>query len=84
MKTKRIVGILAAIIVMITISGCAVGNKGTLHYSRTTTTGQELIDLKVAKDQDALTEQEYDKAKVDILKGCAPMKFKCPLDKKDK
>ncbi len=81
---KRIAGILAAVILMIAISGCAMGNKGTVHYSRTTTIGQELIDLKEAKDKGALSEQEYNKAKEQLLKYCAPVKLEYSLDKKDK
>ena len=84
MKMKRIAGILAAVILMIAISGCAMGNKGTMHYSRTTTIGQELIDLKEAKDKGALSEQEYNKAKEQLLKYCAPVKLEYSLDKKDK
>ena len=53
-----------------------MGNKGTVHYTRTTTIGKELIDLKEAKDKGAMTEHEYNKVKEDIIK-CGSIKFEC-------
>lgn len=43
-------------------TGCVVslGNKGTPRHSEETTLGQELIDLKAAKDSGALTPDEYE------------------------
>jgi len=76
MKMKKITAILTAIILVSGITGCAMGNKGTVHYTRTTTIGQELIDLKEAKDKGAITEQEYNKVKEDIIK-CGSIKFEC-------
>jgi hypothetical protein len=55
-------------------SGCALFNRGTMHYSRTTTVGRELVDLKDALDKGVVTEDEYAKAKKDILEG-GPVKF---------
>jgi len=43
---KQAVSVLMVIVLVIGIAGCAVGNKGTMHYNRTTTIGQELIDLQ--------------------------------------
>ena len=76
MKMKKIAAILTAIILVSTITGCAMGNKGTVHYTRTTTIGKELMDLKEAKDKGAMTEQEYNKVKEDIMK-CCPIKLEC-------
>jgi hypothetical protein len=72
----------AALALMLIASGCAMFNKGTLHYSRTTTVGKELVDLKDALDKGALTQDEYAKAKKDILAG-GPIKFEasCKADK---
>lgn len=34
-----------------------------------TTTGQQLIDLKAALDQGVITQEEYDRKKKEILRG---------------
>jgi len=83
MTMKRIVGILAVIILVSTIAGCAMGNKGTIHYNRTTTIGKELIDLKEAKDKGALSEEEYNKVREDIMK-CGSISFECSSKDHDK
>lgn len=43
-------------------TGCVVslGNRGTPRHSEETTLGQELIDLKAARDSGAMTPDEYD------------------------
>ena len=82
MAMKRITGILAAIILVSGITGCAMGNKGTVHYNRTTTIGKELLDLKEAKDKGALSEQEYNKVKKDIMKY-GSITFKCSSKNQD-
>jgi hypothetical protein len=78
MKAAGVVG--AALSLMIS-SGCAMFNRGTLHYSRTTTMGKELVDLKDALDKGALTQDEYAKAKKDVLAG-GPVRFETCSDKK--
>ncbi len=83
MAIKRIAGILAAIILVSGITGCAMGNKGTVYYNRTTTIGQELLDLQEAKDEGALSEQEYDKVKEDLMK-CGSFKIECSVGNQDK
>ena len=79
---KKIVNLLVLIILALAISGCAVGNKGTMHYNRSTTVGQELIDLKEAKDKGAISQEEYDKAKQQILKCSGPIKVECSYSAK--
>lgn len=74
MTAAKGMGLIAAALVVAGASGCAMFNRGTLHYSRTTTVGKELVDLKDAKDKGALSEEEYAKAKKDILEG-GPIKF---------
>lgn len=64
----------AAVVLACAVSGCAFCNRGTMHYNRTTTVGKELVDLKDAKDKGAINEEEYAKAKKDILEG-GPVKF---------
>ncbi len=46
MAMKKIAGILATNIMVNGIAGCAIGNKGTVHYILTTNIGKELRDLK--------------------------------------
>jgi len=74
MTAARVLTLAAAVTVMVGASGCAMFNRGTLHYSRTTTIGKELVDLKDAMDKGALTQDEYAKAKKDILAG-GPVKI---------
>ena len=83
MAMKKIAGILATIILVSGIAGCAIGNKGTVHYTRTTTIGKELMDLKEAKDKDAISEEEYNKVKAEIMK-CGSIKIEGLAGKKDK
>lgn len=83
MVMKKIAGILAVIILVIGMAGCAMGNKGTMHYNRTTTIGQELLDLKEAKDKGALSEEEYNKVKEDILES-GSVEFNCLHDNQAK
>lgn len=74
MTAERGLAWIAAIALAVSASGCAMFNKGTLHYSRTFTIGKELVDLKDAMDKGALTQDEYVKAKKDILEG-GPVKI---------
>jgi hypothetical protein len=60
-------------------SGCAWGilNRGSIAHSRNTTIGQELIDLKEAKEKGALSDEEYTKVKKAVMEG-GPFKIKVP------
>ena len=69
MAMKQTVSILVVVVLVIGIAGCGVGNKGTMHYNRTTTIGQELIDLQEAKVQGVISEEEYEKLKKKIMKS---------------
>ncbi len=69
MTTGRAMAVLAAVVLAGGLSGCAMFNSGTMHYSRTTTMGKELVDLQEAKAKGALSDEEYAKAKKDILEG---------------
>ena len=77
---KKMVGTFAVIILASGIAGCAVGNKGAVHYNRTTTIGQELIDLKEAKEKGALSEKEYNEVRKDLLES-GSLKISGPQDK---
>lgn len=53
------------------LSGCAILNRADLQYTRTTSLGQDLIDLKDAKDRNAITEEEFEAAKKALLENPA-------------
>lgn len=74
-------GVVGAALALMMASGCAMFNRGTLHYNRTTTMGKELVDLKDALDKGALTQDEYAKAKKDVLAG-GPVKFEASCSDK--
>ena len=69
MKTAKTLPTMLALLVIVSLTSCAMFNKGTMHYSRTTTIGQELIDLKEARDNEVITEEEYSKLKKEIMEG---------------
>ena len=81
MKAAGVFVAALALALMMANSGCAMFNRGTLHYSRTITIGKELVDLKDAMDKGALTQDEYAKAKKDILAG-GPVKFEASCSDK--
>lgn len=56
-----------ACIALLSVSGCAIGNSGKLVLSRHISVGQELIDLKEARDRGAITEEEYLEVKSKLL-----------------
>jgi hypothetical protein len=66
--------LMAAALLAAGLSGCAMFNRGMMNYTRNTTIGKELVDLKDAKDKGALSEEEYLKAKKEILAG-GPVKI---------
>ena len=49
------------------LGGCAAFNRMEVHQQRNTTIGQELTDLKKAKDAGLVNDVEYDKARNQIL-----------------
>lgn len=81
MKPAGVVVPALAVALMLGVCGCAMFNRGTLHYSRTVTIGKELVDLKDALDKGAVTADEYAKAKKDILAG-GPVKFEASCSDK--
>ena len=58
-KIRRIV--LGLVLLVATLSGCAIGS-GKTEVNKPTL-GQELIELKKAKDSGAISEQEYKELK---------------------
>lgn len=55
--------ILMVVLSTFSLFGCG----GTDVRNQTTTTGQELLDLKAARDAGVITEKEYDRKRKDIL-----------------
>lgn len=66
-KISRHLGVLTVLFAL-PLTSCAIGNTATIELTRTTTIGQELIDLHTAKQNGAMTDKEYEKAKADIMK----------------
>lgn len=49
------------------LGGCAAFNRMEVHQQRNTTIGQELTDLKKAKDAGLVNDVEYDRTRNQIL-----------------
>jgi hypothetical protein len=69
MKYTKMMTMVLSLLAMAGLSGCAMFNKATVTHTRTTTIGQELIDLQEAREKDMLSENEYDKLRKEIIKG---------------
>ena len=69
MKTSKLLSVLLGIAILACFTGCAMFNHGRMHYNRTTTIGQELVDLKEALDKGAMSEEEYIVIRKEIMKG---------------
>jgi hypothetical protein len=65
-KMSRI--ILGLLLFGATVSGCAIGSGGRTEINKPTL-GQELIELKKAKDAGAISEQEYEEMKEKLKKS---------------
>ncbi|MBJ6370505.1 SHOCT domain-containing protein [Sedimentitalea arenosa] len=65
--TRIFVGGLLAVSLAI-VSGCGHGSNRSTTNVTTTTTGQELTDLKAALDAGAISPDEYEKKRKAILK----------------
>jgi hypothetical protein len=64
--TKHFIIVVAGLILCLSITGC--GGGGAKMEARTTTVGQELIDLQKAYDQGILSEKEYTSMKESMIK----------------
>lgn len=65
---KRLAISSLCVIALLGVSACGHGRVKTTTNVETTTTGQQLIDLKTALDDGAITEKEYEKKRKEILK----------------
>jgi dihydroxyacid dehydratase/phosphogluconate dehydratase len=59
--------VLMASLLAVTLPGCIV--VGGTSERETPTTGQQLIDLKRAADEGAISREEYDATRAKLLKG---------------
>ena len=66
MKTLRLILLAGLIAFAPTLIGC--GGGGAAVETRSTTKGQELMDLEKAYEDGIITEKEYNKQKKQILK----------------
>jgi uncharacterized membrane protein len=58
---KRMVSIFLILVLLTTMASCiAIGSGGSKKADHQTTLGQQLIDLKKARDEGAISEQEYE------------------------
>ena len=69
MRRREVVGVLLASLLATSLVGCSGGGAEVKSEVRTTTTGQELLDLKKALDSGAITQQEYDAQRKRVLEG---------------
>jgi len=66
MNTNKPIRMFAAILLMtVSLTGC--GGGGATMEARTTTTGQELIDLDKAHKAGLITDKEFEKQKDEIM-----------------
>lgn len=56
--------VLASLLSASMLSGCILGNASTIQEA---TLGQQLIDLKQARTDDALSETDYERARARLL-----------------
>ena len=68
MKITLIVKSILSMLFISYLAGCAMFNKSEITHTRTTTLGQELADLYNAKESGALSEEEYNTLKTNMLK----------------
>ena len=68
-SSLRISGLIAAVAMAAAVAACGGGTAEVKPVTSTTTTGQQLINLKKALDAGTITPDEYDKERARILKG---------------
>lgn len=59
--------LLAGVVVLGSLTGCGGGGADVKSEISTTTTGQQLIDLKKAYDSGAMSQSEYERERKKIL-----------------
>ena len=67
---KRMVSIFVILVLLTTLASCiAVGSGGSKKMDHQTTLGQELIDLQKARDEGAISQQEYEELREKLKKS---------------
>lgn len=70
MKRQKILMLSGSLILAGFLSGCSFGGGDeTIVQTKTTTTGQELQDLKAAYDKGILSDREYQQQRERLLSG---------------
>ena len=71
MNRTNMLRLAGSLILTSVLSGCLSFGSGdeTVQQTKTTTTGQELQDLKAAYDKGIINEREYNQQRSKILKG---------------
>jgi len=64
---KTLVALAVCGLLMLGVAACGGGGAEVKSEVSTTTTGQQLMDLKKALDSGAMTQQEYEKERAKIL-----------------
>jgi hypothetical protein len=67
MSRTRLIAGLCAVILSVTLAGCGGGGADVQTETRSTTTGQELLDLQKAKDAGLMSDAEYNRQRSAIL-----------------
>ncbi len=68
-KMRRIVGILLVMVLVSTLVACIAIGSGGEKVNHQPTLGQQLIDLQTAKDEGAISQQEYGELKDKLKKS---------------
>lgn len=66
---SRIAMLVSSVVLAAMLAACGGGGADVKSVVNTTTTGQQLIDLKKALEAGAITQDQYEKEKARILKG---------------
>ncbi|WP_027183606.1 SHOCT domain-containing protein [Desulfovibrio inopinatus] len=66
---KILAVLIPALVLTSMLTACGGGGAKSRQEVRTTTVGRELMDLEQAKNQGAITQDEYEKLKKKIIKG---------------
>lgn len=67
MSRASLIAGLCAFALCLTLAGCGGGGADVENKTRSTTTGQELLDLQKAKEAGVISESEYNKQRSIIL-----------------
>ena len=65
---KKIIGLILVMIFITTTVSCIAVGSGEKKVKQQPTLGQELLDLKKARDEGAISDQEYDEMKEKLKK----------------